>query len=230
MKKVALSIVVVSLLLISFTSFPSASAHNECERGDIRVVGGWVSEPPLVGQLNGIELEISRISSNQTITNALAQLEVTVKKGTLTKSLEFLPAEEPGAYDAEILPTQTGQYAVVMTGTVAGQAYDCQIEIEDVEDTRQIEFPPSTGNNGNPIPPDFLEQFQEAIADLSSQIDTAVTSSEEAREAALTATESASELKFAADRAYLFGMVGVGVGIAGIVIGVVALSRSKDKN
>jgi hypothetical protein len=75
MKKVALSIVVLSVLIISFTSLPSASAHNECERGDIRVEGGWVNEPPLVGQLNGIELEITRISSNQTITNALAQLD-----------------------------------------------------------------------------------------------------------------------------------------------------------
>jgi hypothetical protein len=222
MKKVVLPIVVLSLLITSFTSLPSASAHNECERGDIRVVGGWVSEPPLVGQLNGIELEITRISSDQAIANALAQLEVTVKKGTLTKALEFLPTEEPGTYDAEILPTQTGQYAVVMTGTVAGQAYDCQVEIEDVEDTRQIEFPPATGNGGNPIPPDFLQQFQEAIADLSGQIDTAVTSSEEAKEAALAATESASELKSAADRAYLFGM-------AGIVIGVVALSRSRER-
>jgi len=230
MKKGALSVAVFSLLLTSFAGVPSVSAHNECERGDIRVVGGWVSEPPLVGQLNIIELEITRISTNQAITNALSELEVTVKKGTLTKPLEFLPAEEPGAYDAEILPTQTGQYAVVMTGTVGGQAYDCQIEIEDVQDTRQIEFPPASGNGGNPIPPDFLEQFQEAITDLSSQIDTAVTSSEEAREAALAATESASGLEFAAGRAYLFGMVGVGVGIAGIVIGVVALSRSKDKN
>jgi hypothetical protein len=32
-----------------------------------------------------------------------------------------------------------------------------------------------------------------------------------------------------ADRAYLFSLVGLGVGIAGIAIGVVALSR-KEKN
>jgi len=229
MKKVVFSFVLLSLLVMSFAGLPAASAHNECERGDIRIIGGWVNEPPLVGQVNGIELEITRIASNQTIANALAQLEVTVKKGTLTKSLEFLPTEEPGIYDAVILPMQTGQYAVVMKGTVAGQAYDCQIEIEDVEDARQLEFPPGNGDGNNPIPPDFLEQFQEAIADLSGQIDTAVTSSEEAKEAAQAATESASELKLAADRAYLFGMVGVGVGVAGIVIGVFALSRSKDK-
>ena len=65
------------------------------------------------------------------------------------------------------------------------------------------------------------------IADLAAQVDEANIAAEEAKTAAASATESSSELKTAADRAYLFGMIGVGVGVAGIAIGVAAMSRKE---
>ncbi len=227
MNKIALPFA-ASLLFMLFLGFsPSpALAHEELIRGDIRIVGGWVGEPPHVGQFNGIILEITRVSDGQPITNALAQLDVSVKKGTLTRSLDFQPQGEPGVYVAEILPTQTGQYAVVMRGTVAGQAIDGQIEIEDVEDTTRYTFPPAS-NDGSEIPREVIEQLQAVISDLTAQVDEANVAAEEAKTAAANATESSVELKLAADRAYLFGIIGVGVGVAGIAIGVAALSRKE---
>ncbi|MGH9991479.1 MAG: hypothetical protein ACREAZ_02400 [Nitrososphaera sp.] len=235
MKKIVLSLLTFCVLLFSVASFPPALAHEECESGDIKFVGGWVNEPPVVDQLNGIELTVTRISSDEAIINAVAGLEIIVKKGTPTKTLNFAPTETEGVYDAPILPTQTGQYAVVIKGTVADQAVQCQIEIEDVGSASVLEFPPKSsngngGNNGNgTLPPEFLEQLRLVIQDLSSQVDQAMTASEEAGEAASAAAESANDLRLTADRAYIFGMVGVGVGVAGIVIGVVALSKSRDK-
>lgn len=227
MKKIALPLA-ASLLVLSFFSFsPSpALAHEEMIRGDIKIVGGWVDEPPYVGQFNGIVLEITRVSDGQPITNALAQLDVSVKKGTPTRSLDFQRQEEPGVYVAEILPTQTGQYAVVMRGTVASQPIDGQIEIEDVEDTARFTFPPAS-NGGSEIPQEVIEQLQTVISDLASQVTEANIAAEEAKIAAASATESSAELKLAADRAYLFGIIGVGVGVAGIAIGVAALSRKE---
>lgn len=227
MNKLALPLA-ASLLVISFLSFsPSpALAHEEMIRGDIKIVGGWVDEPPLVGQFNGIVLEITRVSDGQPITNALAQLDVSVKKGTPTRSLDFQPQEEPGVYVAEILPTQTGQYAVIFRGTLAGQAIDGQIEIEDVEDTARFNFPPAS-NGGSEIPQEVIEQLQTVITDLAAQVTEANIAAEEAKMAAASATESSVELKLAADRAYLFGIIGVGVGVAGIAIGVAALSRKE---
>lgn len=225
MKKIALPLA-ASLLALSFLAFsPSpALAHEELCQNGICIVGGWVNEPPLVGQLNGIVLEITRESDGQPITNAVAQLDVTVKKGTTTKSLDPAPQEEAGVYAATILPTQTGQYAVVMKGTIAGQAIDGQIEIEDVADTARFSFPPaSTGG----LSEEVIEQLQTVIADLAAQVDEANIAAEEAKTAAASATESSSELKTAADRAYLFGMIGVGVGVAGIAIGVAAMSRKE---
>ena len=227
MKKIALPLA-ASLLIVSFlaSSPGSALAHEEMVVGDIRIVGGWVDEPPLVGQFNGIVLIITRVSDGQPITNAIAQLDVSVKKGTPTRSLDFQPQEEPGLYVAKILPTQTGQYVVVMTGTVAGQAIDGQIEIEDVEDTARFSFPP-VSNGGSEIPQEVIEQLQTVITDLTAQVTEASLAAEEAMMAASRATESSAELKMAADRAYLFGIIGVGVGVAGIAIGVAALSRKE---
>jgi hypothetical protein len=216
-----------SLLVMSFIAFSPSPvlAHVEMITGDIKIVGGWVDEPPLVGQFNGIVLEISRISDGQPITNAIAQLDVSIKKGTPTRALDFRPQEELGVYVAEVLPTQTGQYSVGIKGTVAGQTIDGQIEIEDVEDTARFNFPPASSEDPDPFLREVIEQLQAVISDLSAQVDEAKVAAEEAKTAAASATESSTELKMAADRAYLFGIIGVGVGIAGIVIGVAALSR-----
>jgi hypothetical protein len=159
----------------------------------------------------------------------MSQLDVTIRKGSVTKSLDFRPAEEPGTYSADILPTKVGQYEVLFRGSIAGQAINSQVEIESVEDTLLVEFPPRTDTDPSPLPEDIIEQLQQVIADLTAQVDQATSASEEAVESATEATQAAEELKMSADRSYIFGMVGVGVGVAGIVIGVVALTRSKEK-
>lgn len=224
--KAALIVSLVLILTILATGFPLASAHEEIVVGDIKIEGGWVEEPPLVNQLNGIIFTITRNSTGAPITNAFSEIQAKIEKGTASKELDFNPTEEAGVYVAQILPTQTGQFAVSFVGTVAGQAINSQIPIEDVEDTRLLEFPPSTDNN--PSDPIIVEQLQEIIADLNSKVDSAETASGKAVESANAATLAATELKQSADRAYLFGMIGVGVGVAGIVIGVRALTRSKD--
>ncbi|MCI0560676.1 MAG: hypothetical protein MN733_19500, partial [Nitrososphaera sp.] len=131
MQKVVLPLFVLSVLILGFANSLDAMAHEEACRGDVCVVGGWVNEPPLVDEFNGIELTVTRNLTGEPIPNALNNVAITVKKGTLTKTLDFVPTEEAGVFSAEILPTQTGQYAVQFRGTIAGQAFDTQIEIED---------------------------------------------------------------------------------------------------
>ncbi|HEX6281239.1 MAG TPA: hypothetical protein VFZ67_03340 [Nitrososphaera sp.] len=225
MKRIArlLAIFMLFLPFIALDHRP-VMAHVEMVQGDIRILAGWTNEPPIVGELNEIVLIISRVSDGQPINNALSQVAVTVNKGTESKSLQFQPTEESGMYTAEILPTEPGQYAVVMNGTIAGQAIDAQTEIEDVESTARFTFPPASAGS-NEIPQQVIEQLQTVITGLTAQIDEANLVAEDARNASRSATESAEELKLAADRAYLFGMIGIGVGAAGIAIAVVALSR-----
>ena len=237
MKKFALFLGASLLLsLLAFNPGP-VIAHEEVTFGDISIVGGWVDEPSLVNELNGIILNITQISNGQPVNNALAQLDVTLQKGVDSKPLEFQPSEESGVYTATILPTQTGQYAILMRGTIAGQAIDEQIEIEDVEDTARFTFPTgaagttttttttSGGGSNNQIPQELIEQLQTVISDLTAQVEEANVVAQEADNATQSIAESIEELKMSADRAYLFSLIGVGAGAAGIAIGVVALSR-----
>lgn len=233
MEKVVALFLVVTLLL-SFLAFNPAPvlSHVEVVFGDISIVGGWVDEPPLVNQLNGIVLTVTQVSNAQPVNNALAQADITLQKGAETRPLEFQPSEEAGTYTATILPTQTGQYAVVMRGTIAGQAIDGQIEIEDVEDTARFTFPPTgaatttTGSgSNNQIPQALIAQLQTVITDLTAQVEQANVVAQEASNATQSVTESIEELKMSADRAYLFSLIGIGAGAAGIAIGVIALSR-----
>ena len=228
MEKAAIFLAVT--LFLSFLAFnlPPVSAHEEVVMGDISIVAGWVDEPPLVNQLNGIVLIITQVSNGQPVNNALAQADITLQKGGETRPLEFQPSEEAGTYTATILPTQTGQYTIVMRGTIAGQAIDGQIEIEDVEDTARFSFPPATTNSSsgnNQIPQGLIEQLQTVITDLTDQVEEANVVAQEASNATQSVTESIEGLKTSADRAYLFSLIGVGAGAAGIAIGVVALSR-----
>jgi hypothetical protein len=113
-----------------------------------------------------------------------------------------------------------------MRGTIAGQAIDRQIEIEDVEDTARFSFPPaaSTGG-GNQIPQGLIDQLQTVITDLTAQVEEANVVAQQANNATQSVTESIEELRISADSAYLFSLIGVGAGAAGIAVGVVALSR-----
>src|SRR5918997_1210517 len=112
MDKVALFL--AATLLLSFLAFNtnSAVAHEEVVIGNISIVGGWLDEPPLVNQLNDIVMIITNASNGEPINNAIAQLEVTLQKGTESRPLEFQPAEEAGTYTATILPTRSEERRV----------------------------------------------------------------------------------------------------------------------
>jgi hypothetical protein len=237
MEKIALFF--AAALLLSFLAFnkPAVFAHEEVVIGDISIVAGWVNEPPLINQINDVLLIITQVSNGQPVNNALAQVDATLQKGTETRPLEFLPAEEAGTYTATILPTQTGQYTIVLRGTISGQAIDGPIDIEDVEDTARFAFPLSSssttttttagagGGGDTQIPQGFIDQLQIAITDLTTQIEEASIAAQEANNSTQSVAESIEELKMSADRAYLFSLIGLGAGTAGIAIGVVALSR-----
>jgi hypothetical protein len=219
MRKVVLLPLAFLVLLAAF-NFAPALAHTTIKHGDVQVEVGWGNEPALVNQLNTITIEVTKISDGKPIANALAQADISVAKGAVVKPLDFLPQEESGIYAATILPTQTGQLSVIIKGTIGGQAFDDTAKIEDVEDTKLVEFPQT---NGDGVSPDLIKQIQTVISDLTEQVDEANIAAKEAKSAA----QSSTELKTAVDSAYLFGMIGIGVGIAGIAIGVAALSRKE---
>jgi hypothetical protein len=235
MKKAALAFALaIPILLAATLSARPAYAHTATKAGDINMEVGWGTEPPLLGQLNTITVEVTKISDGKPVVNAFASADLTVSKGGDSKKLEVLPGEKTGLYVAQIIPTQLGQITITISGTIAGQKVDNKVQIEDVVDTKTLTFPTSSssssGSNGGGdspqgVPQGFVDQMRSVISDLTSRIDNATSSAQGASYSAQKATQDISSIKTQADRAYLVGMAGIGVGVAGIAIAVRALSR-----
>ena len=228
MKKAALALALAIPILLTATlsssSIRPAYAHTATKAGDISMEIGWGTEPPLLGQLNTITVQVNKISDGKPVANAFANAKVTVIKGGDSKDLDVLPGEASGLYAGQIIPTQLGQITIHITGTIAGQKIDNQVQIEDVVDTKTLNFPASGGSSQG-IPQDFVNQIGSTISDLNTRIDNATTSAQNATDAAQKAAQDIQTIKAESDRAYLVGMVGIGVGVAGIAIAARTLSR-----
>src|ERR687893_944099 len=122
-----------------------AFAHETFSFGNLSITPGWEVEPPLVNQLNSIEINITRNvaeGNSVAVRNAFSELDVSIRSGGVTKSLDFEPQEESaGLYRAAILPTQAGSYSLVLIGSLDGQTINSELSIEDVEDTAKFAFP-----------------------------------------------------------------------------------------
>ena len=132
--------------------FQKVLAHVSTEYGNITVQAGWDQEPPLVDEMNDIVVGVTRESdlgnsSAIPVRNALADMNIMVKYGGVTKSLDFVPSQEQeGWYEAKILPTRIGSYSLVLNGTIQNQPINDETQIEDVESTQKVSFPESSSD------------------------------------------------------------------------------------
>jgi hypothetical protein len=218
----------ISLLVVSSSNnivVPSAFAHQTMNFGSIAIEVGWANEPPLAGQLNTVTVGVSNASDNTPIPNAVGELQATIKKGGETKPVDLLPQEQEGLYGAEVIPGQIGQYELLLMGTVKGQNVNGSVPLDDVSDPKELTFPSTAGSENSQVTSGIINQVSNAITDLSTQVDDAKASADQAQQTAQNATQSAQSIKVSADGAYMFAMISVGIGVAGIAIAVIALSR-----
>jgi hypothetical protein len=214
-------------LLINSSSVvvPAAFAHQTMNFGNIAVEVGWGNEPSLAGQLNTITVGVSNASDNSPIPNAVGQLQATIKKGAETKAIDLLPQEQEGLYGAEVIPGQIGQYELLLMGTIAGQNVNGSIPLDDVSDPKELTFPSTGGSENSQVTSGIINQVSNGITDLSTQVDDAKASADQAQQTAQNATQSAQSIKTSADGAYMFATIATGIGVAGIAIASIALSR-----
>ena len=251
----------VSILLLTSSFLLSANitnsgndmqafAHQTYDFGNITLTAGWEIEPPLVDQLNAVEVNITKNESEDSSTpvrNAFSELDASIKSGGLTKTLDFEPQEESaGLYRAQILPTQVGSYSLLLVGKIEDQPLNSEIQIEDVEDITKYAFPLQQGQegtfspsepSGSPVPQrqsaDLLDsslerqllQLSPLISDLTQQINATGDRATRAQNASQETSDSLEQLRGSVDKAYVFAMISVGIGTAGILIGAFALSK-----
>src|SRR5215210_2521858 len=138
-----LTVLLASAIIIFPSNTNRASGHVTKQFGNIQVVAGWSTEPPLVGEMNDILVEVRNgTGDNATaVRNALANIDISLKYGGLTKPIDFEPSEEEGQYLSPIIPTRlAGPYIVVLKGNIQGQSIDDEIQIEDVRAKKSCLF------------------------------------------------------------------------------------------
>jgi hypothetical protein len=115
----------------------SASAHETREVGEFQFVVGFMNEPAYVDEMNGIDLRITRLESEDhenedeeddhhngaaPVENAHETLRAAVIFGGETMEVDLRPVwGNPGAYTADVIPTRTGAYSFQFIGEIEGQ-------------------------------------------------------------------------------------------------------------
>jgi hypothetical protein len=121
-----------------------ARAHESVTVGDYEIVVGWGTEPPLVGQMNAIEIHVSNTSTGaEQPVEDISSLIVTVSYGGQNKTLHFesLGEDNPGGFEAQILPTVPGEYTLHFGGTLGDTAVDAETHVEEVQPAETLAFP-----------------------------------------------------------------------------------------
>jgi len=127
-------------------------AHEARDVGKYHFVVGFLKEPSITGQLNGIDLTITTTADKKPVVGADKTLKVEVIVGGNAKvmPLDLGPQsdESPdnGKYAAYFIPTIPGSYIFHFSGAIDGDAIDQRFEsgpgrFDDVEAAERLEFP-----------------------------------------------------------------------------------------
>ncbi|MBI1663837.1 MAG: hypothetical protein IS860_10235 [Nitrosopumilus sp.] len=216
-----MKIIFILLLLIIPGSIGLAYGHTVDAVGEYRVEIGWMNEPVVSGETNAIEFYVSPLVScpeipepikcaeSQEFQNGVEGLKKTVKMQLIFKddsiTLPLSPDHDiPGKYYAFVNPTISGFYQANMLGSIKDTPISLSMHPPKVVERSYIEFPePSDITVQQMI--DGHTALIEDIGDLKDSV------------------RNLEETKQQTDMSY----VGIGVGLIGIAIAVVALGKSK---
>jgi hypothetical protein len=222
---------VATIVFVSPLGVKPAEAHITKVYGNYLVQIGWDNEPVYTGLVNAAQVTIKKGSGDtaKPVINALKDLQISVKYGSVTKPLDFLPSSTvDGQYHAVLIPTKVGTYSLVFTGTVEGQAVDDEISLDDVASVDTLNFPPSTGSSQDATA--NVGQLGTLVNQLTSDIEDAKNNADAASKSVSNVVQSFQQVKDTTDRLYMISMTGIGIGIAGIVIAVIAVTRNRQQN
>jgi hypothetical protein len=202
-------LIIAVLSTISLTNF--VFGHTVDSVGNYRLEIGWMNEPVVSGETNGIELFVSPLDPNlkpeeQEFTNGITGLEKKLKiqlvyndqKVTLPLSADH---NIPGKYYTFVDPTRAGYYQANILGEIDGTVVSISMHPPRVENKTYLAFPEK--------PNQEIMAEQESLRSEINQIKQTLDRIEDSNQNTT------------------LSYVAIGLGIAGIVIGSVAFSRRK---
>ena len=192
-----------------------AFGHTIDSVGDYRLEIGWMNEPVVSGETNGIELYVSPLEpglslEEQKFKNGVPGLEKYLKMQLVLEDEKItlpLAADHniPGKYYAFVNPTVSGYYQANILGNIGDTRVSLSMHPPKVDERAYIEFPESSDLTLNQLIDGHTAVVGE-VNDLKEKVDTLNSSSENN-----------------------VGYVGIVLGIIGIVIASIALAKSKKK-
>ncbi len=203
----------MGLVVLGF-GFTFAYAHTTIQVDPYEIEVGWQDEPPVVGILNAITIDIREPGDVEGVStgviNAFKKLDASVVSGGASKVLDINTDPRPGHYYAKIIPTKTGSLEVKLVGEINGVQINTIIPIEDVESTSILDFPPtSTSSSGQEVTAlkNAVTSLQQDISSIKAQGSTSTGSDE--------------------GIAYNFAVFGISLGAAGVILAIIAMVRRK---
>ena len=196
----------------------SAYAHTTVYVEQYEIEAGWGEEPPVVNLPNKVVVEVAISGEKEGlrtgVTNAFKTMTATLISGGAEKTLDINSDPRPGHYYSKILPTKTGSMSLKIQGELNGLPIDVVIPIEDIESQSIIAFPPVSGSSSAGeigAVKNALSSLQKDVSNLKSNVG----------EVSLTA--GGIDIQ----NAYNFGVFGLCLGAAGVILAVIAMIRRK---
>lgn len=203
-------------LLIIPGLFDIAFAHTIDSIDEYRLEIGWMNEPVVSKETNGIELFISPLEpdlelKDQKFKNGIPGLEKSLKIQLLYKeekiTLSLSPDHNiPGKYYAFVNPTVAGFYQANILGNIDGIPVSLSMHPPKVDERSYIEFPESSDIT--------LNQLIDGHTSLVGEIN--------------NLKESITKLEQSSHQMNI-GYIGIGLGSIGIIIASLALFKTKRR-
>lgn len=202
----------LSILIIP--GFSLAFGHTIDSVDNYRLEIGWMNEPVVSGETNGIELFVNPLEpdldlKNQIFQNGIPDLEKSLKMQLVFEDHKItLPLEAdhniPGKYYAFVNPTISGYYQANILGTIGESTVSLSMHPPKVDERSYIEFPESSDLTLNQL----IDGHTTVVGEINDL------------------KESISELE-KSNMQLSLGFAGIIIGLIAIVIAVIALLKSK---
>jgi hypothetical protein len=217
-RSIAMLVIAAVFTAVSLTAFaPAAEAHERRQVGDYIFVVGFLNEPAYLEEANAASVRVTRADSTP-VEGLQQSLKVEITSGADSRTFDMTTVfSQPGHYVARFIPTKSGAYTFRFFGTIEGQEINERFEsgpgrFDEVKSTEDLQFPIQVPTN----------------AQLANEVQQSSTGTEVAE---VEDTVTAQEALDRADRAQTIGLVvggaGIIVGVIGIVLAVRATNRER---